>query len=177
MKLESASRQVYFEKAVGAFGNAEPEFRFSGFSLFGHSFGEFTYHFTVQPRESPAIGRENAGRQRFAKPSYSVKGYRGFESLPLRSNNQINQFRCWAYVLWSDKLQKRYVGSTTREPLDRLHDHNHRKTSFTSSGIPLMHAERYPSLSEARKREIFLKSGVGRKWLDEHVPIPTSRNI
>jgi len=34
MKLESASRQVDFEKAVGAFGNAEPEFRFSGFSRF-----------------------------------------------------------------------------------------------------------------------------------------------
>ncbi len=61
-----------------------PEFNRDGFSLFGHSFGEFTYHFTVQSRENPANGDGKAEVQRFAKPSYSVKGYRGFESLPLR---------------------------------------------------------------------------------------------
>ncbi len=34
MKLESTSRQIDLERAVEAFGNAEPEFRFNGFSHF-----------------------------------------------------------------------------------------------------------------------------------------------
>jgi putative endonuclease len=80
----------------------------------------------------------------------------------------------WIYVLWSHKLHKRYVGSTSHSPQSRLLDHNHGKTPFTSKGIPwiLLHSESYPSLSEARKRELFLKSGVGRKWLDQNINIP-----
>jgi putative endonuclease len=80
------------------------------------------------------------------------------------------------YVLWSYKLHKRYVGSTEKTPEDRLIEHNHGKTPFTSNGIPwiLIHSESYPTLSEARKRELFLKSGVGRKWLDENMKIPAS---
>jgi putative endonuclease len=80
----------------------------------------------------------------------------------------------WIYVLWSQKLHKRYIGSTEKHPEERLMDHNKKKTPFTARGIPwvLIHIESYPTLSEARKREIFLKTGVGRKWLDEHVKIP-----
>ena len=80
----------------------------------------------------------------------------------------------WIYVLWSHKLHKRYVGSTEKFPGDRINDHNHGKTPFTSMGIPwlLIHSESYLTLSEARKRELFLKSGVGRQWLDENIKIP-----
>ena len=80
----------------------------------------------------------------------------------------------WIYVLWSYKLHKRYVGSTGERPEDRLIKHNHSKTPFTSTGIPwiLIHSESFPTLREARKRELFLKSGVGRKWLDENIKIP-----
>jgi putative endonuclease len=79
-------------------------------------------------------------------------------------------------VLWSRKLLKRYVGSTEKDPEDRLVEHNQGKTPFTSRGIPwaLLHSEPYPTLSEARKRELFLKSGVGRKWFDENIEIPDS---
>ncbi|HUI31127.1 MAG TPA: GIY-YIG nuclease family protein [Candidatus Acidoferrales bacterium] len=83
----------------------------------------------------------------------------------------------WVYVLWSEKLQKRYVGSTERSPEERLKDHNKKKTTFTARGTTwvLVHVESYPTLVEARKRESFLKTGVGRKWLDEHVAPPHSK--
>jgi putative endonuclease len=84
----------------------------------------------------------------------------GFESLPLRMY--------YVYVLWSEKLKKRYVGST-KNLEQRIKEHNSGKTTFTKSGVPwkLIYYEQYTSLSEARKREIFLKSGQGRKLLDE----------
>ncbi len=74
----------------------------------------------------------------------------------------------FVYVLWSQKLQKRYVGST-KHLARRLSEHNAGKTSFTSRGIPwtLLYSEQYVTSSEARSREIFFKSGVGRKWLDD----------
>jgi len=71
------------------------------------------------------------------------------------------------YVLWSSKLNKRYVGST--ENLKRrLNEHNKGANRFTKGGTPwiLVYREEYSTRSEARRREIFLKSGVGRSWLD-----------
>lgn len=77
----------------------------------------------------------------------------------------------FVYVLWSDKLQKRYVGSTV-DIQKRLREHNAGKTPFTKSGKPwrLVCTEELPDNSSARKRELFLKSGVGRKWLNEQLP-------
>ena len=89
-----------------------------------------------------------------------VKAYREFESLSFR--NMI-----YIYVLWSKKLQKRYVGFTA-DLTKRISEHNSGKSPFTKSGMPwkLIYTEEYSSESEARRREIFLKSGVGRKFLD-----------
>ncbi len=69
----------------------------------------------------------------------------------------------YVYVLWSEKLKKRYVGSAGNVS-QRLYQHNHGKTQFTSRGIPwvLIHQEEFTTTSEARKRERFLKSGAGR---------------
>ena len=71
------------------------------------------------------------------------------------------------YVLWSEKLRKRYVGSTANLT-KRIKEHNGGQAPFTSRGVPwsLLHHEEYETQQEARKRERFLKSGVGRKWLD-----------
>jgi putative endonuclease len=76
----------------------------------------------------------------------------------------INSF----YVLFSVNLKKRYVGST-KNLEKRFNEHNSCKSRFTKSGIPwkLVYQEKYSTNSEARKRELFLKSGVGRKFLDE----------
>ncbi len=71
------------------------------------------------------------------------------------------------YVLFSKKLNKRYVGSTADVQL-RLNEHNSGHSRFTKGGIPwsLIYIEKFNTLSEARKRELFLKSGIGRKFLD-----------
>ncbi|MCB0832442.1 MAG: GIY-YIG nuclease family protein [Bacteroidetes bacterium] len=74
----------------------------------------------------------------------------------------------FVYVLFSDKLDCRYVGSC-KDVRERLKRDNQGKSRFTKGGFPrkLMYTESYSSLSEARLRERFLKTGVGRKWLDE----------
>ncbi|RJP68604.1 MAG: GIY-YIG nuclease family protein [Ignavibacteriales bacterium] len=74
----------------------------------------------------------------------------------------------FVYVLPSVKLNKRYVGSTS-DLAARIHQHNSGKTRFTKGGLPwnIIYKEEYSTLSEARKRELFLKSGVGRQYLDK----------
>ncbi|MDP2364922.1 MAG: GIY-YIG nuclease family protein, partial [Ignavibacteria bacterium] len=51
----------------------------------------------------------------------------------------------------------------------RIKEHNTCKSKFTKGGIPwtLVYQESFKTNSEARKRELFLKSGVGRKLLDQ----------
>ncbi len=75
----------------------------------------------------------------------------------------------FVYVLWSLKLSKRYVGAT-EDVVKRFHEHNNGNNKFTKGGIPwiLIHQEEYLTKTEALKRENFLKSGQGRKWLDEN---------
>jgi len=82
----------------------------------------------------------------------------------------------YIYVLWSEKLKKRYVGST--EDLDRrLKEHNRGKARYSRQGVPwvLIYKEECSGKKEAIHREHFLKSGIGRKWLDENFPEYTRR--
>jgi len=71
------------------------------------------------------------------------------------------------YVLWSETLKKRYVGSTSNLRR-RLNEHNSGRSRFTSGGVPwkVLLTERYGTLIEARERESYLKTGAGRAWLD-----------
>ena len=71
------------------------------------------------------------------------------------------------YVLLSNKTGKYYIGSSHVSALVRLVAHNAGKTKSTKSGRPweLLHVETYETYTEARKREMFLKSGVGRQWI------------
>ncbi len=74
------------------------------------------------------------------------------------------------YVLWSQSNGKFYVGSSRQDSANyRLESHNSAKTRSTKSGRPwiLIHEEIFPSFRDARKRENFLKSGQGRKWIKE----------
>ncbi len=79
----------------------------------------------------------------------------------------------YVYVLWSAKIKKRYVGST-EDVENRLKEHNRGSNKFTKGGIPWikLYQEEYPTKTEAIKREKFLKSGVGRSWLDNMLEIP-----
>ena len=75
----------------------------------------------------------------------------------------------YVYVLKSIKNGKRYVGSTQLTPPERLQKHNWGSNKFTKANKPfiLIHEEEFSTVTLARQRENFLKSGVGRKFLDE----------
>ena len=80
-----------------------------------------------------------------------------------------NNTAAYVYVLRSLKNRKRYVGSTRLKPEDRLQQHHYGSNSWTKQNGPfeLIYSEKVLTFSEARKRETFLKSGIGRKFLDE----------
>ena len=73
----------------------------------------------------------------------------------------------YVYVLRSDRTARRYVGSTQNVEA-RIVRHNAGHSKATKGGIPwsLIHLEEFETRSEAVHRERFLKSGVGRAWLD-----------
>jgi len=79
----------------------------------------------------------------------------------------------YTYVLKSLKNAKRYVGHTSKDVFERLRNHNSGSNKWTRSNRPftILHFETYPTKTEAIKREHFLKSGQGRKWLDENIPV------
>ena len=79
----------------------------------------------------------------------------------------------YIYVLKSLKNGKRYIGSTGQLPIERLQEHNSGSNKFTKANKPfiLIYEEKFSNITLARKRENFLKSGVGRKFLDNKIKI------
>ncbi|MFH1984981.1 MAG: GIY-YIG nuclease family protein, partial [Pseudomonadota bacterium] len=78
--------------------------------------------------------------------------------------------RSWmvtVYVLRGE-TGKRYVG-ITNDLNRRLSEHlkGHSKGSQVIGKFHLLHTETFEDYKDARTREKFLKSGQGRKWLDE----------
>jgi len=73
------------------------------------------------------------------------------------------------YVLKSQKNGKRYVGQTSKDAIQRLNEHNKHCNKWAKENSPfeIVYTEVYETRTEAIKRERFLKSGQGRKWLDE----------
>lgn len=73
------------------------------------------------------------------------------------------------YVLKSERDKVRYVGSR-KDSAERLRRYNKGDYRFTKGHRPwkLIYKEVYNARAEAMKREKFLKSGQGRKWLDEN---------
>ena len=71
------------------------------------------------------------------------------------------------YVLKSHRNGKHYVGMTSKDPQVRLKEHHAGSRSWTSRNGPfeLIHSETFTDGKEAHKRELFLKSGVGRRQL------------
>ncbi len=63
----------------------------------------------------------------------------------------------YLYILFSTKLNKYYIGSTT--DIDRrLSEHNRGKEKFTRTGVPweMKYKEEYSELIDARRRELFI---------------------
>jgi putative endonuclease len=73
------------------------------------------------------------------------------------------------YVLKSLKNGKRYVGYTSKSESERLYQHNSGCNKWTKVNKPFntIYTEYYENKTEAIKREKFLKSGQGRKFLDQ----------
>ena len=70
------------------------------------------------------------------------------------------------YVLRSEKNDWLYIG-LTKEIHRRLTEHNRGYNRSTKGKGPfrLVHSETFTTRPEARRREVHLKSGAGRKWL------------
>ena len=75
------------------------------------------------------------------------------------------------YVLISLKDNATYVGMALNTA-NRLKEHNSGKTKSTKGFKPwkLIYKEETINRIEARKREIYLKSGVGKEFLKSLVP-------
>ncbi|MBU2235857.1 GIY-YIG nuclease family protein [Patescibacteria group bacterium] len=73
----------------------------------------------------------------------------------------------FVYVIKSIKFLNRYIGSTNNIG-KRIEEHNNGKCRYTKGRRPweLIYKESYDTRAEAMKRERFLKSGQGRKFLD-----------
>ena len=78
------------------------------------------------------------------------------------------------YILYSKYWKKFYVGSSRNdEARARLSSHNAGKTRSTKGGREwvLINEEKCLNYTQARKRENFLKSGAGRKWIRENFSV------
>ncbi|MEK9172945.1 MAG: GIY-YIG nuclease family protein [Patescibacteria group bacterium] len=78
----------------------------------------------------------------------------------------------YIYILRSLSHNTLYVGSS-KYPRSRLEEHNRGKVRYTKGRMPweLVYKESFSSRAEAMKRERFLKSGQGRKWVKENLKI------
>jgi putative endonuclease len=75
------------------------------------------------------------------------------------------------YILYSFQHSKMYTGFTSNL-IKRFHDHNSlNQSGFTKSFRPwiVLYTEVYASSTEARNREKWLKSGVGRNHIKIHI--------
>ena len=79
----------------------------------------------------------------------------------------------YIYVLKSLKSNKRYIGSTSKNPPVRLKEHNQGSNTWSKHNRPfrLLHVEIFVTKTEALRRERFLKSGQGRKYLDQNLGV------
>ena len=79
----------------------------------------------------------------------------------------------WTYILKSTVVQKTYVGSTT-DLERRLAEHNSGKHTFTKRYSPwiVVYSEEVANLGLARKREKYLKSAAGRRFIRQKEIIP-----
>ena len=76
----------------------------------------------------------------------------------------------FVYILFSEKVNKYYVGSC-QDIQDRLLRHNQGRSKFTKTGIPwtLVYSENYETRSEAYRREMEIKKKKSRVFIAQLV--------
>jgi putative endonuclease len=87
-----------------------------------------------------------------------------------QAGNRSFLFMYYVYVIKSEKDGRLYVGFT--ENLERrISEHNDGKTKSTKGYIPwiLVYKEKCKTREDARDREKFLKSGIGKKIIKEYL--------
>lgn len=72
----------------------------------------------------------------------------------------------YVYVLQSEKTERWYTGSAN-DLRKRLKQHNEGKSSYTKNKIPwkLIYYEACLNEEDARSREKYLKTGMGKRYL------------
>lgn len=75
----------------------------------------------------------------------------------------------YIYVIQSLKDFKTYIGFA-KSPEKRLREHNSGQVKSTRHRRPfkILFTERFDTLSEVKKRELYWKSGAGRRKLKEY---------
>ena len=70
----------------------------------------------------------------------------------------------YTYILFSKKLKKFYIGSTS-DLRRRIIEHNKGLSPFTASGMlwKMVHYQAFLEKEDALREEIFLKTGKGRE--------------
>jgi len=73
----------------------------------------------------------------------------------------------YMYILFSEKLNKYYVGACT-DLQRRFYEHNIGHSRFTSTGIPwkIVYTEVFDDLLLAKKRENKIKKMKSRKYIE-----------
>ncbi len=76
----------------------------------------------------------------------------------------------YVYILISLKYKKTYTGISIN-PERRLRQHNSGYHSYTKRYKPwkVVYKKMFPTRMEARKREKYLKSATGRKWMNNYL--------
>lgn len=77
-------------------------------------------------------------------------------------------FMPYTYILFSEKLNKYYVGACT-EMGRRLYEHNIGHSKFTRLGMPwiVVYKEYYDTLVDAKKRELAIKRMKSRQYIEQ----------
>jgi putative endonuclease len=87
----------------------------------------------------------------------------------LKYNLKQSDAMAFVYILLSGKDRGAYIGST-RNFLIRLKEHQYGHVTSTKSRQPMMsiYYEEFDTYSQARKRELYLKTGTERDWIKDN---------
>jgi len=77
----------------------------------------------------------------------------------------------WVYAIQNGKDNRIYVGMS-KDVDRRISEHNSKKVTSTKYYVPwtIIYKEYIGEIKEARKREKYLKSGVGKEYLKNSKP-------
>ncbi|MFH1575380.1 MAG: GIY-YIG nuclease family protein [Candidatus Nealsonbacteria bacterium] len=86
--------------------------------------------------------------------------------------NPVRNARNWYVYVLQNKTQSWYIGSTN-DLRKRILQHNSGKSRSTKHGVPwkIIYCEISINKQDARARERYLKSGMGRKYLKKQIKI------